>query len=171
MSTPVNFSTLTSITSAGSNDQLLVRLDNSLSGASGFGKITTSYFLSTINTNIGNLSTTIQTNSSTWVTTITSTSANNYILSINDSYRTIIDTASSTTTYSVPPCSTAAFTIGTQIIIIQGNKSASNYTLLSAGNGVTINSYNSSLSLAGNYAASTLINTATDTWYLIGNLA
>lgn len=107
----------------------------------------------------------------TYVATITSTAGTNYVLTLDDASRTLIDTASATTTYSVPPNTATAFTIGTQIIVIQGNKSASNYTLLSAGNGVTINSYNSSLSLAGNYAAGTLIKTATDTWYLIGNLA
>lgn len=107
----------------------------------------------------------------TYVATITSTAGTDYVLTLNDASRTLIDTASTTTTYSVPSNTATAFAIGTQIIIIQGNKSASNYTVLSAGNGVTINSYSSSLSLAGNYAAGTLIKTATDTWYLIGNLA
>lgn len=107
----------------------------------------------------------------TYVATITSTAGTNYVLTLADASRTIIDTAATTTTYSVPPNSTTAFAIGTQIIIIQGNKSASNYSVVSAGPGVTINSYLSSLSTAGNYAAGTLIKTATDTWYLIGNLA
>ena len=107
----------------------------------------------------------------TYVATITSSSNTNYVLQLTDASKTIIDTASTTTTYSIPANSVTAFAIGTQIIIIQGNKNASNYTILSAGVGVTINSYMSSLSLGGNYAAGTLIKTDTNTWYLIGNLA
>lgn len=107
----------------------------------------------------------------TYVATVTSTAGTNYVLQLTDASKTIIDTASTTTTYSVPANSVTSFAIGTQIIFIQGDKNASNYTILSAGVGVTINSFNGSLSLAGDYAAGTLIKTGTDTWYLIGNLA
>ena len=107
----------------------------------------------------------------TYIASITSTNTTSYVLVSGDASRTIIDTASTTTTYSVPANSVTSFAIGTQIIFIQGNKNASNYTRLSAGVGVTINSFASSLSLGGNYAAGTLIKTGTNTWYLIGNLA
>lgn len=107
----------------------------------------------------------------TYVATVSSTTVTNYVLQLADASRTIIDTAATTTTYSVPANSVTSFAIGTQIIFIQGDKNASNYTRLSAGVGVTINSFNGSLSLAGDYAAGTLIKTDTDTWYLIGNLA
>lgn len=191
MSTPVNFSSLTSLSTISNTDQLLVRLDNSLSGTSGFGRITKARLLSSVDltslsANWQNTYTTVSTNSGSWATpsvfsgtlsaatyvaNIASLNVTSYILLSGDASRTIIDTAPTTTTYSVPPNSVTPFSVGTQIIVIQGNKNASNYTTISAGVGVTINSYTSSLSLGGNYAAGTLIKTNTNTWYLIGNLA
>ena len=266
MATPVNFSALTSISIIGNTDQFLVRLDNSLSGSSGFGRTTKFALLSPIDVtplsgNWQNTYTVVQANSASWATdstidgpvraltgfwnssytsynsqsatlfntasspsqgtvrlisqnftvldvdtglqvddsptftNVTATgvistagvvvgtlSACNYIASVNtlntdtyllslsDSSKSLIDTYSTNTDIQVPPSTQTNFTIGTQIVIIQGAKTASNYTRLSAGLGVTVNSFNSSLSTGGDYAAMTLIKTNTDTWYLIGNL-
>lgn len=73
MSTPVNFSSLTSLSTISNTDQLLVRLDNSLSGASGFGRITKSRLLSSVDltslsANWQSTYTTVQNNSAQWAT-------------------------------------------------------------------------------------------------------
>lgn len=106
----------------------------------------------------------------TFVASVSSTSRSNYIFALADASKTIIDAFNTNTYYGVPSNNTVAFPTGSQLVVIQGNKTASNYTVLSAGTGVTINSFSNSLSLAGNYAAGTLIKTDTNVWYLIGNL-
>lgn len=195
MATAVNFSSLQLTTTAASTDRILLRNSSALSGADGFNQISVSNLerslsvYSTVSAQSGSWQSTYSTvnsQSANWVTpaifsgtlsaatyiaNITSTNTTSYVLVSGDESRTIIDTASTTTTYSVPANSVTSFAIGTQITFIQGNKNASNYTRLSAGVGVTINSFASSLSLGGNYAAGTLFKTDTNTWYLIGNLA
>ena len=106
----------------------------------------------------------------TFISDVTSTAVANYQFALTDRAKTTIDTYSTNAYYGVPSNNTVAFPTGSQLIIVQGSKTASNYTILSAGTGVTINSFSNSLSLAGNYAAGTLIKTDTNTWYLIGNL-
>jgi len=126
---------------------------------------------STVNANSGKWTVFTGTvSAATFVASVTSTAAANYRFALTDASRTIIDTFSTNTYYGVPSNNTVAFPTGSQLVVIQGNKTASNYTVLSAGSGVTINSFSNSLSLAGNYAAGTLIKTDTNVWYLIGNL-
>ena len=60
------------------------------------------------------------------------------------------------------------FAVGTQIIV--QNIGSANATL-AQGSGVTIQSKDSNKEIDGQYAAATLIKTATDTWSLIGALA
>jgi len=93
-----------------------------------------------------------------------------YMLVDSDGSKTLIDSYSTDTKIRVPANATVPFTVGAQLVIVQGNKNSSNYTIISADGGVTINSFNSSLTAGGNFAAMTLIKAATDTWYLIGNL-
>jgi len=71
-------------------------------------------------------------------------------------------------TFTVPPNSSVAYAVGTQIIV--QNIGSANCTL-AEGSGVTINSKDSNKEIDGQYAAATLIKTATDTWSLIGALA
>ena len=71
-------------------------------------------------------------------------------------------------TITVPPNSSVAFPVGTQIIV--QNLGSANATL-AEGSGVTINSKDDALEIDGQYAGATLIKTATDTWSLIGALA
>jgi hypothetical protein len=61
-----------------------------------------------------------------------------------------------------------AFDVGTQIIV--QNIGSANATL-AEGSGVTINSKDDSKEIDGQWAAATLIKTATDVWTLIGSLA
>jgi len=191
MSTPVNFSSLQLTTTAASTDRLLLNISTVLSGTSAFNQISvgglerslTIYsIVSSQSANNTSVYSTVQANSGSWsvftgtvsaatfVTSVSSTAAANYRLTLANANKTTIDTFSTNTYYGVPSNNTVAFPTGSQLVVVQGNKSASNYTVLSAGVGVTINSFNNSLSLAGNYAAGTLIKTDTNTWYLIGNL-
>lgn len=77
MSAVVNFSSLSSINSISNTDQLLVRLDNSLSGSSGFGRITRANLLGSVEA--GNLTIFRQISS----TTTPNASTNTYALSVN----------------------------------------------------------------------------------------
>lgn len=71
-------------------------------------------------------------------------------------------------TYTVPPHSSVAFAVGTQIDIL--GIGAGKVTL-AQGAGVTINSASSNKSINGQYVGVSLINIATDSWVLIGNLS
>ncbi len=106
----------------------------------------------------------------TYIANFGTLNAGTYQLASSDVSKTLIDTFSTTATIQIPPNSVVAFETGTQITVIQGNKSATNYTILSAGDGVTINSFSASLTAGGNFAAITLLKTNTNEWYAIGNL-
>jgi hypothetical protein len=81
MSTPVNFSSLTSLSIISNTDQLLVRLDNSLSGTAGFGRITKSRLLSSVDltslsANWQSTYTTVSSQSANWTQTLSFNSSN-----------------------------------------------------------------------------------------------
>ena len=103
------------------------------------------------------------------VTTSTPTfSSNNYTLVIGDAHKVLLASNSSTAgSVTVPLNSSVAFATGTTITVTQTG--SGQLTLVATG-GVTINSYQSQLKLAGQYASVQLIKTGTDTWLAIGNL-
>ena len=68
---------------------------------------------------------------------------------------------------TVPPNSSVAFPVGTQIEVTQTGRAE---TTLAQGSGVTITSLASYKSIAGQYASATLYKRATDTWQLSGSL-
>jgi len=68
---------------------------------------------------------------------------------------------------TVPPNSSVAFPVGTQIEVTQ---TGAGKTTLAQGSGVTITSLASYKSIAGQYASATLYKRATDTWQLSGSL-
>ena len=70
-------------------------------------------------------------------------------------------------TVTVPPNTSVAFAVGTQIDVIQGGAGKVTFA---QGSGVTINSFNSFKSLIGRYAGATLIKRANDEWDLVGSL-
>lgn len=70
-------------------------------------------------------------------------------------------------TCTVPPNSSVAFPIGTQVDAIQ--QGAGKVTF-AQGAGVTINSLAGNKSINGQYVGVSLVKTATDTWTLMGNL-
>jgi hypothetical protein len=71
-------------------------------------------------------------------------------------------------TFTVPPNSSVAFGIGTQINIMQ---LGAGQVTITAGAGVTLRSAGSKLKTNGQYAVATCCKIATDTWVVIGNLA
>ena len=91
-----------------------------------------------------------------------------YTFVIADAGKLITSSNGSAQTITVPPNSSVAFPIGTQIIV--QNIGSANATL-AQGTGVTINSKDSNKEIDGQFAAGALIKTATNVWSLIGALA
>jgi len=70
--------------------------------------------------------------------------------------------------FTVPPNSSVAFGIGTQLNIAQ---LGAGQTTIVAGAGVTLNSAGTKLKLNAQYAVATCVKTDTDTWFVVGNLS
>ena len=82
---------------------------------------------------------------------------------------TVIDmTNSSDVALTIPPNSSVAFPVGTQILVVRNSTGKVSFT---PGAGVTLRSDSSKQFIATQYSAATLVKRATDEWYLIGNLA
>lgn len=90
-----------------------------------------------------------------------------YTFNLTDTGKLVTFNNAAAVTVTIPQNSSIAFPIGTQIDLVQIG--AGKVTL--GGTGVTINSKNSNKSLSAQWAAATLIKTATDTWVLVGDLA
>jgi hypothetical protein len=71
-------------------------------------------------------------------------------------------------TFTVPPNSSVAFGIGTQINIMQ---LGAGQVTITAGAGVTFRSAGTKVKTNGQYSVATCVKIATDTWVLVGNLA
>ena len=69
---------------------------------------------------------------------------------------------------TIPPNSSVAYGIGTQINIMQ---LGAGQVTITAGAGVTLRSAGTKLKTNGQYAVATCCKIATDTWVVIGNLA
>jgi len=91
-----------------------------------------------------------------------------YTFVLADAGKMVTFANASAQTITVPPNSSVAFDVGTQIVL-QGILAGA--VTLVAGAGVTINSKDAALAIDGQWAAATLIKTATDVWSLIGALA
>jgi hypothetical protein len=71
-------------------------------------------------------------------------------------------------TFTVPPNSSVAFGIGTQINIMQ---LGAGQITITPGAGVTIRSANSRLKTTAQYSVATCVKIATDTWVAVGSLS
>jgi len=71
-------------------------------------------------------------------------------------------------TITIPPNSSVAYGIGTQINIAQ---LGAGQTTIAAGAGVTLNSAGAKLKLGAQYAVATCVKTDTNTWFVVGNLS
>lgn len=95
------------------------------------------------------------------------TQTSNYTLVIGDAGDVVEMNSGSANTVTVPPNSSVAFPVGTQIVVTQYG---SGTTSIAAGGGVTLRSKDSNLSIDGRYASAALIKRSTDEWYVIGAL-
>jgi hypothetical protein len=90
-----------------------------------------------------------------------------YTFALTDNGKLVTLSNAAAITATVPPNSSVAFPVGTQIDVVQ---IGAGKVTLAQGAGVTINSVSSNKSLSAQYAGGTLIKTATDTWLLTGSL-
>lgn len=93
--------------------------------------------------------------------------SSSYTLASSDQGKIIEMTNSSDVVVTVPPDSTS-LPVGTQILVIRNNTGKVEFA---AGAGVTVYSDSSKLFISTQYSAATLVKKASNTWYLIGNLA
>lgn len=94
--------------------------------------------------------------------------SDNYTLSLIDSGRTIFLTGSSTRTVTVPNNTSAAFSVGESIDIVQ---SGAGRIEVIGSNGVTLNSLNSYNKTAGQFSKIKILKTAINSWVIFGDLA
>jgi hypothetical protein len=99
--------------------------------------------------------------------TIQNRASNNYTLVLTDKGKFLTQTASTTSALTIPTNASVAFPIGTQIWIIQNGTGV---LTISGDTGVTLNTRSVSRQPFGQYAEVKLTKTATDTWYLTGDL-
>ena len=92
-----------------------------------------------------------------------------YTLVLSDAGKLIQMAVSSANTLTVPPYSSVAFPVGTQILVIQ---QGAGQTTITPGSGVSIFSKDGNLKTSARYSAVTLIKReGGDNWYAIGDLS
>jgi hypothetical protein len=96
-----------------------------------------------------------------------SQSGTSYTAVIGDANTFIRFTSASSVTFTIPPNSSVAFPVDTEIHFSQSGAGALS---VAAGSGVTINSRSSDLTLAGQYAVAFVKKVSTDTWLMNGDL-
>jgi hypothetical protein len=89
-----------------------------------------------------------------------------YTLVLGDAQGVVEMNVASANTLTVPPNSSVAYPVGTSIFVVQ---TGAGQTTITAGAGVTINSY-LGLKIIGQWAGCTLIKRATNTWVAVGGL-
>jgi len=91
-----------------------------------------------------------------------------YTLVLGDAGKLVEMNVASANTVTIPPNSSVAFPVGTQILVVQ---LGSGQTTLVAGSGVSLRSKDSNKKISARYAGATLIKRNTDDWYAIGDLS
>lgn len=90
-----------------------------------------------------------------------------YILQLSDDGKLVEMNVASANTLTIPPNSSVAFPIGTQIMIAQYG---AGQTTVTPGSGVTLNSSGGKDKLAAQYSGGSIIKIGTDEWYLFGDI-
>ena len=90
-----------------------------------------------------------------------------YTAVLTDDGKLITMSNAGANTFTVPPNSSVAFGIGTQLNIAM---LGAGQTSVVAGSGVTLNSAGAKLKLDSQYAVATCVKTDTNTWFVVGNL-
>lgn len=94
--------------------------------------------------------------------------SSDHTLVLTDAGKLIEVSSTSAQTVTIPPYSSVAFPIGTQILVTQlGNGQVS----IAPGSGVTLNSKDGNRKLSATHCGVTLIKTRTDTWVALGDLS
>jgi hypothetical protein len=109
----------------------------------------------------------LETDKSDVTRTINFQTSTTYTLQLTDAGNVVDCSNASAITVTVPPNTSVAFDVGTQIEVMQGGAGK---VTLAQGSGVTINSKGSNKACAAQYVGVTLLKTATDTWRLMGDL-
>jgi len=91
-----------------------------------------------------------------------------YTLVLADAGKAVLMNVGSANNLTIPPNSSVAFDVGTQIVITM---IGAGVTTIVDGSGVTTNSKDNKAAIDGQYASVSLIKTATDTWLVTGALA
>jgi C4-dicarboxylate-specific signal transduction histidine kinase len=91
-----------------------------------------------------------------------------YTTVLTDDGKLITCSNASAISVTIPPNSSVAYGIGTQLNFAQ--LSTGQVTLV-AGSGVTLNSAGAKLKLGAQYAVATCVKTDTNTWFVVGNLS
>ncbi len=91
-----------------------------------------------------------------------------YTTVLTDDGKLITVSNASANTLTIPPNSSVAYGIGTQINIAQ---LGAGQVTITAGSGVTLNSAGAKLKLSAQYAVATCVKTDTNTWFVCGSLS
>ena len=91
-----------------------------------------------------------------------------YTAVLTDDGKLVTMSNASANNFTVPPNSSVAYGIGTQLNIAQ---LGAGQTTIVAGSGVTLNSAGAKLKLKEQYALATCVKTDTNTWFVVGNLS
>jgi hypothetical protein len=100
--------------------------------------------------------------------TLNAQTGTTYTLALSDSGKFVTQSNAAAIATTIPPNSTVAFPIGTQVNLMQLGAGAITIT---AGAGVTLRSADSLVVTNGQYSVATCVKIDTDEWVLIGNLA
>ena len=96
------------------------------------------------------------------------TQTGSYTLVLADAGKAVLMNVGSANNLTIPPNSSVAFDVGTQIVVTM---IGAGVTTIVDGSGVTTNSKDNKAAIDGQYASVSLIKTATDTWLVTGALA
>ena len=91
-----------------------------------------------------------------------------YTAVLTDDGKLVTMSNASANNFTVPPNSSVAFGIGTQLNIAQ---LGAGQTTIVAGAGVTLNSAGTKLKLSAQFSVATCVKTDTNTWFVVGNLS
>lgn len=104
----------------------------------------------------------------TAIVAINAQTGTTYTTVLTDDGKLITCSNASAISVTIPPNSSVAYGIGTQLNFAQ--LSTGQVTLV-AGSGVTLNSAGTKLKLSAQYAVATCVKTDTNTWFVVGNLS
>jgi hypothetical protein len=100
--------------------------------------------------------------------TLNAQTGTTYTLVLTDSAKFVTLSNASVITATIPPNSSVAFPIGSQVNLMQ---LGAGQVTVAAGAGVTLRSAGTLVKTSAQYAVATLLKIDTDTWVLVGNLA